>query len=107
MRLLGPRHCPTPPRSPTVWQLIENASHAFLDAVRNSMRQVRIAVGSATINASYLPPPSAINMSGIFGERQSSNGLDRHLHKGDRTAHVAGRLVNTLGKEIFFMGHAA
>src|SRR5271155_3368349 len=29
------------------WHLMENASHAFLDAVRKSMRQVRVAVGSA------------------------------------------------------------
>src|SRR3954469_7235919 len=30
------------------WHLMENASHAFLDAVHKSMRQVRVAVGSAT-----------------------------------------------------------
>lgn len=32
------------------WHLMENASHSFLDAVRKSMRQVRMAVGIATVN---------------------------------------------------------
>src|SRR6266849_1169039 len=36
------------------WHLMENASHAFLDAVRKSMRQVRAAVGAATINPDLL-----------------------------------------------------
>ena len=36
------------------WHLMENASRAFLDAVRKSMRQIRNAVGAATINPSLL-----------------------------------------------------
>src|ERR1700736_170475 len=36
------------------WHLMENGSHAFLDAVRKSMRQVRAAVGAATINPALL-----------------------------------------------------
>ena len=36
------------------WHLMENASHAFLDAVRKSMRQVRAAIGAATINPKLL-----------------------------------------------------
>ena len=31
--------------------LMENASHAFLEAVRKSMRHFRVAVGDATINS--------------------------------------------------------
>lgn len=38
------------------WHLMENASHAFLDAVRKSMRQIRGAIGAATINPD-LPHP--------------------------------------------------
>lgn len=34
--------------------LMENASHAFLDAVRKSMRQVRTAIGSTTITPALL-----------------------------------------------------
>lgn len=36
------------------WHLMENASHAFLDAVCKSMRQVRVAIGTATINPELL-----------------------------------------------------
>lgn len=35
-------------RHPGRWHLMENASRAFLDAVRKSTRQVRTAVGTAT-----------------------------------------------------------
>jgi hypothetical protein len=33
---------------------MENASHAFLDAVRKPMRRVRVAIGTATINPKLL-----------------------------------------------------
>jgi transposase len=32
------------------WHLMENASHAFLDAGRKSMRQIRAAVGAAIVD---------------------------------------------------------
>lgn len=59
------------------WHLMENASHAFLDAVRKSMLQVRVAVGSATINPDLLTAAERIQYDGFFGvrtpTRQSSN----------------------------------
>ena len=36
------------------WHLMENASHAFLDAVRKSMGQIRRAIGAATIDPQLL-----------------------------------------------------
>ena len=36
------------------WHLMENASRAFLDAVRKSMRQIRTAIGAATIDPRLL-----------------------------------------------------
>ena len=51
------------------WHLMENASHAFLDAVRKSMRQVRVAVGSATINPDLLTAAERIQYEAIFGVR--------------------------------------
>jgi transposase len=36
------------------WHLMENASRAFLDAVQKSMRQIRRAIGAATINPDLL-----------------------------------------------------
>jgi hypothetical protein len=36
------------------WHLMENASAAFLDAVRKSMREIRSAIGSTTITPDLL-----------------------------------------------------
>ena len=36
------------------WHLMENASRAFFDAVRKSMRQIRTAIGTTTINPDLL-----------------------------------------------------
>ena len=54
------------------WHLMENASHAFLDAVRKSMRQVRIAVGSATINPNLLTAAERIQYEGYL-RREDTN----------------------------------
>jgi hypothetical protein len=43
--------------------LMENASHAFLDAVRKSMRQIRTAIGAARSILPCLPPPRSCNMT--------------------------------------------
>jgi transposase len=63
------------------WHLMENASHAFLDAVRKSMRQVRVAVGAATINPALLTAAERIQYEGYLGvrkpTRQSSDRLRR------------------------------
>lgn len=36
------------------WHLMENASSAFLDAVRKSMRSIRVAIGATTVNPNLL-----------------------------------------------------
>ena len=54
------------------WHLMENASHAFLDAVRKSMRQVRVAVGSATINPDLLTAAERLQYEG-FLRREDTN----------------------------------
>jgi len=36
------------------WHLMENASRAFLDAVRVSMRQIRSVLGATTVNPDLL-----------------------------------------------------
>ena len=53
------------------WHLMENASHAFLDAVRKSMRQIRAAIG-ATIRE-------------IVRRTGCSRGLTRKVLRGQRS----------------------
>ena len=43
---------------------MENASRAFLDAVRKSMRQIGAAIGAATINPSLLTSAERIKYGG-------------------------------------------
>jgi len=54
------------------WHLMENASRAFLDAVRKSMRQIRAATGAATINPNLLTSAERIQYEGYL-RREEDN----------------------------------
>jgi len=53
------------------WHLMENASHAFLDAVRKSMRQIRVAIGAAKIDPDLLTAAETIQYEAISGARSA------------------------------------
>jgi len=54
------------------WHLMENASHAFLDAVRKSMRQIRSAIGAATVDPALLTAAEHIQYEGYL-RREDAN----------------------------------
>lgn len=54
------------------WHLMENASHAFLDAVRKSMRQIRAAIGAATIDPVLLTAAARLQYEG-YVRREETN----------------------------------
>ncbi|KSV71968.1 hypothetical protein N182_29865 [Sinorhizobium sp. GL2] len=58
------------------WHLMENASHAFLDAVRKSMRQVRMAIGTATVNPKLLTAAERLQYEGYL-RREETNAVIR------------------------------
>jgi transposase len=62
------------------WHLMENASRAFLDAVRKSMRQIRAAIGAATINPSLLTSAERLQYEG-FLRREEDNAAILGLAK--------------------------
>lgn len=62
------------------WHLMENASHAFLDAVRKSMRQIRSAIGAATINPKLLTAAEKIQYDGYL-RREETNAIIFELAK--------------------------
>jgi transposase len=62
------------------WHLMENASHAFLDAVRKSMRQVRSVIGATKINPELLPAAERIQYEGYL-RRDESNATILALSK--------------------------
>jgi len=53
---------------------MENAGHAFLDAVRKSMRQVRMAVGTATVNPKLLTAAERLQYNGYL-RREETNSV--------------------------------
>src|SRR5258706_3620760 len=53
------------------WHLMENASRAFLDAVRKSMRQIRSAIGAATINPALLTAAERIQYDGYLRREET------------------------------------
>jgi transposase len=56
------------------WHLMENASRAFLDAVRKSMRRIRGAIGAATINPNLLTAAERIQYEGYL-RREEANAI--------------------------------
>ncbi len=58
------------------WHLMENASHAFLDAVRKSMRQVRVTIGTATVNPKLLTAAERLQYEGYL-RREEANAVIR------------------------------
>src|SRR6266550_3747008 len=64
------------------WHLMENASHAFLDAVRKSMRQVRVAVGSAIINPDLLTAAERIQYEGYLRREDTNAAILKQAETG-------------------------
>jgi transposase len=57
------------------WHLMENASAAFLDAVRRSMRGIRTAIGATTINPALLTARKSYDIRVIYGARMPTRQL--------------------------------
>jgi len=62
------------------WHLMENASHAFLDAVRKSMRQIRRVIGAATIDPALLTSAEKLQYEGYL-RREEINTVILDLAK--------------------------
>ena len=62
------------------WHLMENASRAFLDAVRKSMRQVRSVIGATTIDPELLTAAERIQYEGYL-RREETNAAILALSK--------------------------
>lgn len=64
------------------WHLMENASRAFVDAVQKSMRQIRAAIGAATINPDLLTAAERIQYEG-YVRREEANTVIVGLAKDE------------------------
>jgi transposase len=85
------------------WHLMENASRAFLDAVRKSMREIRAAIDTTTINPRLLTAAERIQYEGYL-RREEINAAILALAQGGtsikeivrRTGHSRGLVRNVL-----------
>jgi Transposase len=62
------------------WHLLENASAAFLDAVRKSMQAIRTVIGTATINPEVLTSAEKLQYLGYL-RREEANAAIMALTK--------------------------
>ena len=74
------------------WHLMENASAAFLDAVRKSMRTIRTAIGATTINPDLLTYAEKLQYEGYLRREETNAAImklagDRRSDQGDRAPH--------------------
>ena len=57
------------------WHLMENASAAFLDAVRKSMRPIRTAIGATTINPELLTCAERLQYEGYLRREEANAAI--------------------------------
>jgi transposase len=57
------------------WHLMENASAAFLDAVRKSMRPIRAAIGAATIDRAMLTASERLQYEGYLRREETNASI--------------------------------
>ena len=57
------------------WHLMENASAAFLDAVRRSMRVIRTAIGATTINPELLTRAERLQHQGYLRREETNAAI--------------------------------
>ena len=57
------------------WHLIENASRAFLDAVRKSMRQIRTVIGATTIDPKLLTAAERLQYEGYLRREETNAAI--------------------------------
>jgi transposase len=57
------------------WHLMENASRAFVDAVRKSMRNIRTAIGASTINPELLTCAERLQYEGYIRREETNASI--------------------------------
>ena len=88
------------------WHLMENASRAFLDAVRRSMRQIRRSVGAMTINPELLTAAERLQYDGYLRREETNTAILASARNGlaikeiiRRTGHSRGLVRSILRGE--------
>jgi transposase len=73
------------------WHLMENASAAFLDAVRRSMRGIRTAIGATTINPALLTRAEKLRYQGYLRRQDAHAAIAALARDGVSLKEIARR----------------
>jgi transposase len=76
---------------------MENASGAFLDAVRKSMRQIRSAMGAATINPELLTAAERLQYEGYLRREETDAAILELARKGVAIKEIVRRTGHSRG----------
>ena len=79
------------------WHLMENASRAFLDAVQKSMRQIRAAIGAATINPELLSAAERIQYEGYVRREEANAAIIGMAKDGVSIKEIVRRTSHSRG----------
>ena len=75
---------------------MENASRAFLDAVRRSMQQVRGVVGAATVNPGLLTAAERLQYEGYLRREETNTAVRALVEAGIPIKQISRRLGHSL-----------
>jgi transposase len=79
------------------WHLMENASRAFLDAVRKSMRRIRRVLGTASIKPGLLTKAERIQYEGYLRRREIDAAIMSLVKEGVPLKQIAKRTGHSRG----------
>ncbi len=79
------------------WHLMENASRAFLDAVRKSMRQVRSALGASTVAPALLTAAERLQHEGWLRREDANAAVTALAAEGVGIKEIVRRTGNSRG----------
>ena len=74
------------------WYLMENASAAFLDAVRKSLRAIRIATGTPTITPELLTSAEKLRYESYLRREDTNAAIAKLARDGLSIKQIVGRL---------------
>jgi transposase len=79
------------------WHLMENASHAFLEAVRGSMRQIRAAIGATIVNPALLTAAERLQYDGYLRREETSAAILKQAQAGLAIKEIVRRTGHSRG----------